>query len=96
MSEIEYDREVFIILLRPFLPTRQALIDVKNGELTLRLSDEEVKFKLIKTLRFVDDDKGTCMRVDSLIPSIGDVLLDMVKRDPFEKCLIESLFVTDL
>ena len=69
--EMEEDREVPIILGRPFLTTGQALIDVKNGELKLRVGDEEVKFNLTKTMRFADDDKGTCMGVDSLIPSIG-------------------------
>ena len=36
------------------------------------------------------------MRVDSLIPSIGEVLHDMVAQDPLKKCLTESLFVDDL
>ena len=76
-----------IILGRPFLATEQALIDVKNGELTLRVSDEEVKFNLTKTVRFVNDDKTTCMRINGLIPSINEVLHDMVERDPLEKCL---------
>ena len=46
-------------------------------------------------MRFVDDDKITCMGVDSLIPSIGDAL-HMIKQHPWEKCLIESLSMTDL
>ena len=65
-------------------------------ELTLRVGDEEVKFYLIKNVRFADDDKGTCMRVDSLIPSIDDVLHDMIERDHLEKCLMESLSLEDL
>ena len=36
------------------------------------------------------------MRVDSLIPSIEEVLQDMITRDPLGKCLIESLSMTDL
>ena len=55
-----------------------------------------MKFNLTKTVRFVEDDKGTCMRIDSLIPLIGDVLHDMITRDPLEKCLIESLSMNDL
>ena len=47
---------------------------MKNGELTLRVGDEEVKFNLTKNERFVDNEKGTCMRFDSLIPSSDDVL----------------------
>ena len=36
------------------------------------------------------------MRVDILIPSFEEVLQDMVARNPLEKCLIESLTLTDL
>ena len=35
--EMEEDKEFSIILGRPFLATRQELIDVENGELTLRV-----------------------------------------------------------
>ena len=94
--EMEKDKEVLIILGRPFLAIGHALIDVKNGELTLRVVDEEVKFNLAKTMRFIDDDKRTCMRVDSLIPSVNEALHDMVERDPLEKCLTESLYMFDL
>ena len=94
--EMEEDKEVLIILGRPFLATEQALIDVKNGELTLRVGDEEVRFNLTKTMRFFNDDKRTCMRVDSLIPSINEVLHCMVESNPLEKCLTESLSMVDL
>ena len=94
--EMEEDKEVLIIIGRPFLATGQALIDVKIGELTLRVGDEEVKFYLTKTVKFSDNDKITCMRVDSLIPSIGEVLHDMAKWDPLEKCLTKSLYMVDL
>ena len=36
------------------------------------------------------------MRVDSLIPSIDDVLHGMIKRDTLEKCLIDLLSMSDL
>ena len=69
---------------------------MKNRELTFRVGDEEAKFNLTKTVRFADDDKKTCMRMDSLIPSISEVLHDMVDRDPLEKCWTGSLFMADL
>ena len=94
--EMEEDREVSIILGRPFLAIGQALIDVKNGELTLRVGDEEVRFNLTKNVGFSDNDKGTCMRFDCLIPSIDNFLHDIIERDPLEKCLIESLSMKDL
>ena len=42
--EMEEDMQVSIILGRLFLTTGQALIDVKNGKLTLGVGDEELKF----------------------------------------------------
>ena len=96
MLEMEDDKEVPIILGRPFLATDKALIDVNNSELTLRVGDKEVKFNLTKTVRFVDDDNGTCTRVDSLIPSISDVFHDMVKQDSLEKCWTKTLSMIDL
>ena len=65
---------------------------MKNGE--LRFGDEEAKFNLTNNVSFVDNDKRTCMRVDSLTPSIGEVLHDMVER--LEKYLTESLSMGDL
>ena len=44
--DMEEDKEASIILERPFLTTKQALIDVKNGELTLRVGEDRVMFNL--------------------------------------------------
>ena len=55
-----------------------------------------MRLNLTKNVKFSDNDKGTCMRVDSLILSIDDLMDDMIKKDPLEKCLIESLFINDL
>ena len=44
--DIEENKAAMIILGIPFLATGQALIDVKNRELTLRVGDDQVKFSL--------------------------------------------------
>ena len=44
--DIEEDREIPLILGRPFLSIGKALIDVRSGNLTLRVNDEEVKFNI--------------------------------------------------
>ena len=43
--DIEEDKQVPLLLGRPFLATGAALIDVKKRELTLRVGDEAVHFK---------------------------------------------------
>ena len=48
--DIEEDKQVLLLLGRPFLATGVALIDVKKGELTLRVGDEAVHFNLNQCL----------------------------------------------
>ena len=49
--DIEEDKQVSLLLGRPFLATRAALINVKKGELTLRVGDEAVYFNLSHSLK---------------------------------------------
>lgn len=44
--------EVPIILRRPFLATGRALIDVQEGELTIRVNDQQVKFNVFNALKY--------------------------------------------
>ena len=46
---LKMEEDKFIILGRPFFAIDQALIDVKHGELTLRVGEDKVKFNLTKT-----------------------------------------------
>ena len=50
--DMEEDKEVPIILGRPFLAMGQALIDVREGNLTLRVNGEEVKFNIPQAMKF--------------------------------------------
>ena len=48
--DMEEHRESSIIFGRSYLVTDQALVDVKNGELTLRVGEDQVKFNLYKSM----------------------------------------------
>ena len=50
VMKMEEDTQVPLLLGRPFLATRAALIDVKKGELTLRVGNKAVHFNLNKSL----------------------------------------------
>ena len=50
VMDMEEDTQVPLLLGRPFLATGAALIDVKKGELTLRVREEIVHFNLNKIL----------------------------------------------
>jgi len=51
---IEEDNEIPILLGQPFLATGGALIDVKKGELRLRVNEEEVIFNVFKAIKQLD------------------------------------------
>ena len=49
--DMEEDKEIPIILGRPFLATDRAMIDVQKGELKLRVQDDEVRFSVFNAVR---------------------------------------------
>ena len=93
---MEEDKKAPLILGRPFLATRKALINMENGELSLRVGNDQVKFNLYQNLKSASDDKTTCMRIDSLIPSRGEMMHEYMDRDLLEECLLRSYSTKEL
>ncbi|GKD39569.1 reverse transcriptase domain-containing protein, partial [Tanacetum coccineum] len=58
------DPRVPLILRRPFLRTKHALIDVYGEELTLRVDDEAITFKVGQTSRYSYNDAVLINRID--------------------------------
>ena len=63
--DMDEDIEVPIILGRPFLATTEAVIDVKNGRLSLKISEEEVEFDLFKLGKYPSFTDHV-LRIDSV------------------------------
>ncbi|XP_073139099.1 uncharacterized protein [Henckelia pumila] len=61
--DMEEAQDVPLILGRPFLATRRALIDVQDGELTLRVGGEAVTFNIYKTTNYQDEVRA-CNHID--------------------------------
>ncbi|RYR58301.1 hypothetical protein Ahy_A05g023981 [Arachis hypogaea] len=58
--EMEENHIHLIILMRPFLATARALIDVERGELILRIHDEQLGFNVFKPSQEADqENKGS-------------------------------------
>ncbi|XP_062114279.1 uncharacterized protein LOC133825337 [Humulus lupulus] len=53
--DYEVDRDVPINLGRPFLAIGRTLIDVKKGELTMRVNDQQVTFNVFNSMKFLDE-----------------------------------------
>ncbi|XP_030478313.1 uncharacterized protein LOC115695387 [Cannabis sativa] len=68
---MEEDKNIPIILGRPFLATWKALIDVQKGELKLRVQGDEVVFNVLKTMTYptASDNFFSTDVVDKLVES---------------------------
>ena len=71
--DIEEDKQVPLLLGRPFLATRAVLIDIKKGELTLKVGDKAVYFNLNQNLKHSEFDNFDCKIVETKVP-IGSEL----------------------
>ena len=68
VMDMEEDTQIPLLLGRPFLPTGVALIDVKKGELTLRVREEAIHFNLNKSLKQFECESIDCKTVEIIIP----------------------------
>ena len=73
---IEEDKQVPLLLGRPFLATGVALIDVKKGEPTLRVGDEAVHFNLNDSLKQPELRSTDCEFVETKIPVSFELTID--------------------
>ncbi|XP_070008033.1 uncharacterized protein [Nicotiana sylvestris] len=85
--DCKVDEEIPIILGRPFLVTGRALIDCENGELKMRLNDEEITFNVQKSMRRPSEFTN-CSLIDvaDVIVETDDEMLTI--EDPLAACLM--------
>ena len=84
--DMEEDKEIPIILGRPFLATVRAMIDVQRGELKLRVQEDEVKFNVFEAVRH-PAESDTCFMaeiVEAIVSSRSSL------TDPLETSLVEN------
>ncbi|GKC93096.1 reverse transcriptase domain-containing protein, partial [Tanacetum coccineum] len=94
IADYVVDPRVPLILVRPFLRMARALIDVYGEELTLRVDDEAITFKVVQTSRYFYNDAVSINRIDVIdvaypilstsSPSLapfeeGDIILEEIK-----------------
>ena len=63
IMQMEEDTKIPLLLRRPFLTTGGALIDVQEGELTLRVGNEAVHFNINRSLEHPNVEVDSCMAV---------------------------------
>ena len=74
--DIEEDKQVPLMLGRPFLATGAALIDVKKGELTLKVGDGAVHLNLNHSLKQPELSNANYEIVETKIPICSELIND--------------------
>ena len=84
--DMEEDKEIPIILGRPFIETGRAMINVQKGELKLRVWDDEVRFSVFNAVRH-SAERDACFMieaVEAIVPSHSGL------TDPLEASLVQN------
>ena len=84
--DMKEDKEIPIILGRPFLATGRAMIDIQRGELKLRVQGDEVKFNVFEAVRHPAEN-DTCFIVETVEAIVSS---QSGLTDPLEASLVQS------
>ncbi|XP_022869740.1 uncharacterized protein LOC111389116 [Olea europaea var. sylvestris] len=81
--DMEEDKDVPLILGRPFLATRRALIDVQRGQSILRLGEEQLSFNVFKAMK-LPTESDSCYQVDIIDKAVQETFLLHGPSDAYE------------
>ena len=93
--DIEEDKQIPLLLGKPFLATGAVLIDVKKMDLTLRVGTEEVHFNLIKSIKQHDVEQAQCMQLDNVTPGCKEQNYDLMKEKSCDDNISSSLYIDE-
>ena len=96
MIDIKEDKQVPLLLGRPFLATGAALIDAKKGELTLRVGHEEVHFNLNQSLKQLDFENVECKIVEIVVPISFELIYDCKIHNSMNENMMNFQYIEDL
>ena len=71
------------------------MIDVREGNITLRVTGKELKFNIPHGMKFPSKEPA-CNCIEVLRPYVENFLHELSQTDPLETSLIESLAAADL
>jgi len=81
---VDEDVEVPLILGRPFLRTSKALINMDGGELTLRVGDDKLTYRLAEAMQHSLNFDDTLYFLDTTDELIDECVQEMLNPDPYE------------
>ncbi|KAI3816831.1 hypothetical protein L1987_16536 [Smallanthus sonchifolius] len=86
--DMDEDKNVPIILGRPFLATAKALIDVYSGRLTLRVDEEEVTFDVGRSMQHTQNQDDSLYFVEAIYSCVSDHLQDTAEEESLDTQIV--------
>ena len=87
---MDEDVEVPLILGRQLLATSQALIDVSDRRMVLKVGDKEVKLKLSDAMKHPTNFDDSCYYLDIADLVVDDCTQIQMQENSLQGCLDES------
>ncbi|KAL5569930.1 hypothetical protein UlMin_026505 [Ulmus minor] len=87
--DMEEDREISLILGRPFIATGRTLIDVHQGKLILRVQDEQVTFNVFEAMKF-PSDVDACFEISVLDRVVAEKFHESFPSSPLENFILNG------
>ncbi|XP_012844566.1 PREDICTED: uncharacterized protein LOC105964603 [Erythranthe guttata] len=84
--DMDEDREIPIILGRPFLATSRTVIDWSSGDLTMTVHDQTIKFNVFNAIKRLHNS-NECFSID-LVESCSSENFDSLHLDSLEASLV--------
>ena len=94
--DMEEDTQVLLLLGRPFLAIGATLIDVKKGELNLRVGYETVHFNLNQSLKQSDCDNANCKIVEQFVPISPELNYDCKFQNSINEIEMKFQYIEDV
>ncbi|XP_061351350.1 uncharacterized protein LOC133296396 [Gastrolobium bilobum] len=85
----EADREVPLLLGRPFLATGRTLIDVEKGALTMRVNNEQITFNVLNALKY-PSQKKECAAIKDADEELLQQQETEIEKEPLEVAIAEE------
>ncbi|KAI5386096.1 hypothetical protein KIW84_072607 [Lathyrus oleraceus] len=85
--EMDENRDVPLILGRPFMKTARMMIDIDDGLMKVRVQDEEVTFNIFEAMKH-SNDKHDSFRIDATEEEIVEVTNQVHVSNPLERSFI--------
>ena len=96
IMDMEEDTQVSLLLGRPFLATGAALIDVKKGELPLRVGEEAVHFNLNTSLKQFECESTNCKTVETIVPISPELMFGCNFQNSINENEVNFQYLDDL